>query len=67
MPTKPEQADLLMVLYGRNSESLVPVVAAATPGDRFECALEAVRIAIKYRTPVYPCRTRTSRTARSRG
>jgi len=53
MPTKPEQADLLMVLYGRNSESPVPVVAAATPGDCFECALEAVRIAVKYRTPVY--------------
>jgi 2-oxoglutarate ferredoxin oxidoreductase subunit alpha len=53
MPTKPEQADLLMVLYGRNSESPVPVIAAATPGDCFECALEAVRIALKYRTPVY--------------
>jgi 2-oxoglutarate ferredoxin oxidoreductase subunit alpha len=53
MPTKPEQADLLMVLYGRNSESPVPVVAAATPGDCFDCALEAVRIALKYRTPVY--------------
>jgi 2-oxoglutarate ferredoxin oxidoreductase subunit alpha len=53
MPTKPEQADLLMVLYGRNSESPVPVIASATPGDCFDCALEAVRIAIKYRTPVY--------------
>jgi 2-oxoglutarate ferredoxin oxidoreductase subunit alpha len=53
MPTKPEQADLLMVLYGRNSESPVPVIAAATPGDCFDCALEAVRIALKYRTPVY--------------
>ncbi len=53
MPTKPEQADLLMVLYGRNSESPVPVIAAATPGDCFECAIEAVRIALKYRTPVY--------------
>ena len=53
MPTKPEQADLLMVLYGRNSESPVPVIAAATPGDCFECAVEAVRIALKYRTPVY--------------
>ena len=56
-----------MVLYGRNSESPVPVVAAATPGDCFDCALEAVRISVKYRTPVYCCRTRTSRTARSRG
>jgi 2-oxoglutarate ferredoxin oxidoreductase subunit alpha len=53
MPTKPEQADLLMVLYGRNSESPVPVIAAATPGDCFDCAIEAVRIALKYRTPVY--------------
>jgi 2-oxoglutarate ferredoxin oxidoreductase subunit alpha len=53
MPTKPEQADLLMVLYGRNAENPVPVIAAATPGDCFECALEAVRIALKYRTPVY--------------
>ena len=53
MPTKPEQADLLMVLYGRNSESPVPVVAAATPGECFEAAIEAARIAIKYRTPVF--------------
>jgi 2-oxoglutarate ferredoxin oxidoreductase subunit alpha len=53
MPTKPEQADLLMVMYGRNSESPVPVLAAATPGDCFRIALEAARIAIKYRTPVY--------------
>jgi 2-oxoglutarate ferredoxin oxidoreductase subunit alpha len=53
MPTKPEQADLLMVLFGRNSESPVPVIAAATPGDCFDAALEAARIAIKYRTPVY--------------
>jgi 2-oxoglutarate ferredoxin oxidoreductase subunit alpha len=53
MPTKPEHADLLMVLYGRNSENPVPVIAAGTPGDCFDCALEAVRIAIKYRTPVY--------------
>jgi 2-oxoglutarate ferredoxin oxidoreductase subunit alpha len=53
MPTKPEQADLLMVLYGRNAENPVPVIAAATPGECFDCALEAVRIALKYRTPVY--------------
>jgi 2-oxoglutarate ferredoxin oxidoreductase subunit alpha len=53
MPTKPEQADLLMVLYGRNSESPVPVVAAATPGECFEAAIEAARIAVKYRTPVF--------------
>jgi 2-oxoglutarate ferredoxin oxidoreductase subunit alpha len=53
MPTKPEQADLLLVLFGRNSESPVPVLAAATPGDCFHAAIEAARVAIKYRTPVY--------------
>ncbi len=53
MPTKPEQADLLMVLFGRNSESPVPVLATSTPGDCFEMAVEACRIALAYRTPVY--------------
>ncbi|HXG76554.1 MAG TPA: 2-oxoacid:acceptor oxidoreductase subunit alpha [Gaiellaceae bacterium] len=53
MPTKPEQADLLMVLFGRNSESPVPVVAASTPAQCFEAAIEAARIAIRYRTPVF--------------
>jgi 2-oxoglutarate/2-oxoacid ferredoxin oxidoreductase subunit alpha len=53
MPTKPEQADLLGVLYGRNGESPIPVVAAATPGDCFWAAIEASRIALKYRTPVF--------------
>jgi 2-oxoglutarate ferredoxin oxidoreductase subunit alpha len=53
MPTKPEQADLLMVLFGRNSESPVPVVAAATPAGCFDAAIEAARIAITYRTPVF--------------
>src|SRR5437667_360337 len=53
MPTKPEQGDLLMVMYGRNSESPVPVVAAGSPSDCFHAAIEAVRIALKYRTPVY--------------
>jgi 2-oxoglutarate/2-oxoacid ferredoxin oxidoreductase subunit alpha len=53
MPTKPEQADLLLVLFGRNSESPVPVLAAATPGDCFYAAIEAVRVALTYRTPVY--------------
>jgi len=52
MPTKTEQADLLMALYGRNGESPVAVLAPATPSDCFETALEAVRIAVKYRTPV---------------
>jgi 2-oxoglutarate ferredoxin oxidoreductase subunit alpha len=53
MPTKAEQADLLMVLFGRNSESPVPVVAASTPAGCFDAAIEAARIAIKYRTPVF--------------
>ena len=53
MPTKPEQADLLMVMFGRNSESPVPVVAASTPAGCFHAAIEAARIAIKYRTPVF--------------
>jgi 2-oxoglutarate/2-oxoacid ferredoxin oxidoreductase subunit alpha len=52
MPTKTEQADLLMALYGRNGESPVPVLAPATPSDCFDIAIEAVRIATKYRTPV---------------
>ena len=53
MPTKPEQGDLLMVLYGRNGESPVPVVAARSPSDCFDAAIEAARIALRYRTPVY--------------
>ena len=52
MPTKTEQADLLMALYGRNGESPVAVLAPATPADCFDTAIEAVRIAVKYRTPV---------------
>jgi 2-oxoglutarate ferredoxin oxidoreductase subunit alpha len=53
MPTKPEQADLLLTMFGRNAESPVPVVAAATPGGCFQAAIEAARIAVKYRTPVF--------------
>jgi 2-oxoglutarate ferredoxin oxidoreductase subunit alpha len=53
MPTKPEQGDLLMVLFGRNGESPVPVIAASSPSDCFDAAIEACRIALKYRTPVY--------------
>jgi 2-oxoglutarate ferredoxin oxidoreductase subunit alpha len=53
MPTKPEQADLLMVLFGRNGESPVPVLAASAPGDCFYAAIEAARVALTYRTPVY--------------
>ena len=53
MPTKPEQGDLLLVLHGRNGESPVPVLACGTPGDCFYAAIEAARIALTYRTPVY--------------
>jgi 2-oxoglutarate/2-oxoacid ferredoxin oxidoreductase subunit alpha len=53
MPTKPEQGDLLLVLFGRNSESPVPVIAPMSPSDCFDAAIEAARIALKYRTPVY--------------
>jgi 2-oxoglutarate/2-oxoacid ferredoxin oxidoreductase subunit alpha len=52
MPTKTEQADLLMALYGRNGESPIAVLAPSTPSDCFDTAIEAVRIAVKYRTPV---------------
>jgi 2-oxoglutarate/2-oxoacid ferredoxin oxidoreductase subunit alpha len=52
MPTKPEQADLLQSMYGRHGESPIPIVAASTPADCFDCAYEAVRIAVKYMTPV---------------
>jgi 2-oxoglutarate ferredoxin oxidoreductase subunit alpha len=53
LPTKTEQADLLQVMYGRNGEAPVPVVAPSTPGDCFFTVLEAVRIAVTYRTPVF--------------
>src|SRR6266566_76425 len=53
MPTKPEQADLLLTMFGRNAESPVPVIAASTPGGCFDAAIEAARIALKYRTPVF--------------
>src|SRR5207245_9578170 len=52
MPTKTEQSDLLMALYGRHGESPLPVIAPSTPGGCFDAAFEAVRIAIRYRTPV---------------
>ena len=52
LPTKTEQADLFMAVYGRNGEAPVPVIAAATPGDCFAMAIEAVRIAVRYMTPV---------------
>ncbi len=53
LPTKTEQSDLLQCLYGRNGESPVPVIAAATPSECFTMAIEACRIAIKYMTPVF--------------
>jgi 2-oxoglutarate ferredoxin oxidoreductase subunit alpha len=52
MPTKTEQADLLQAMFGRNGESPVAIVAPATASDCFNMAVEAWRIAIKYRTPV---------------
>jgi 2-oxoglutarate/2-oxoacid ferredoxin oxidoreductase subunit alpha len=52
MPTKTEQSDLLMAIHGRHGESPLPVVAASTPGQCFEAAYEAARIAVHYRTPV---------------
>ena len=53
MPTKTEQADLLMALYGRHGEAPVPVIAAQSPSDCFTAAVEATRVAIEYRTPVF--------------
>jgi 2-oxoglutarate ferredoxin oxidoreductase subunit alpha len=53
LPTKTEQADLLQALFGRNGEAPIPVVACATPADAFDCAMEAVRIATQYMTPVF--------------
>lgn len=52
LPTKTEQSDLLQAMYGRNGDSPVPVLAPATPGECFYMAIEAVRLAIKYMTPV---------------
>ena len=53
LPTKTEQADLLQAMFGRNGESPVPVIAPQSPSDCFNAALEAVRIATAYRTPVF--------------
>ena len=52
MPTKTEQGDLLAAMFGRNGESPVPIIAPASPADCFNAAIEAARIAVKYRTPV---------------
>ncbi len=53
LPTKTEQSDLLHVMFGRHGEAPVPIVAAMTPSHCFDAAIEAARIALKYRTPVY--------------
>jgi 2-oxoglutarate ferredoxin oxidoreductase subunit alpha len=53
LPTKTEQADLLQAMFGRNGESPVPIVAPRSPADCFDAAMEAVRIALTYRTPVF--------------
>jgi 2-oxoglutarate ferredoxin oxidoreductase subunit alpha len=52
LPTKTEQSDLLQVMFGRNGEAPIPVVAASTPADCFHTVIEAARIALTYRTPV---------------
>ena len=52
LPTKTEQADLLQAMFGRNGEAPVPIVAPCSPADCFAMVLEAVRIALTYRTPV---------------
>jgi 2-oxoglutarate/2-oxoacid ferredoxin oxidoreductase subunit alpha len=52
MPTKTEQSDLLLALFGRHGESPMPIVAARSPSHCFDAAMEAARIAVKYRTPV---------------
>jgi 2-oxoglutarate/2-oxoacid ferredoxin oxidoreductase subunit alpha len=52
MPTKTEQTDLLLAMFGRHGESPMPIVAAASPADCFAAAIEAARIAVRYRTPV---------------
>jgi 2-oxoglutarate/2-oxoacid ferredoxin oxidoreductase subunit alpha len=52
LPTKTEQSDLYQAVYGRNGDAPMPVIAARSPADVFECAIEACRIAVQYMTPV---------------
>jgi 2-oxoglutarate ferredoxin oxidoreductase subunit alpha len=52
LPTKTEQSDLYQAVYGRNADSPLPVIAACSPADAFDCAIEAVRIATRYMVPV---------------
>lgn len=53
LPTKTEQSDLLQAAFGRNGESPIPILAAASPADCFDVAIEAFRIAVRYMTPVF--------------
>lgn len=52
LPTKTEQSDLYQAVYGRNGDAPIPVIAARSPSDAFDCAIEACRIAVQYMTPV---------------
>jgi 2-oxoglutarate ferredoxin oxidoreductase subunit alpha len=52
LPTKTEQSDLYQAVYGRNADTPMPVIAARSPADAFDCAIEACRIAVQYMTPV---------------
>ena len=52
LPTKTEQSDLYQAVYGRNGDAPLPVIAARSPADAFDCAIEACRIAVQYMTPV---------------
>src|SRR3546814_5545766 len=52
LPTKTEQSDLYQAVYGRNGDAPLPVIAARSPSDAFECAIEACRLATRYMTPV---------------
>ena len=53
MPTKNEQGDLLPAMFGRHGESPIPIIAPSSPADCFEVAIEAARVAVRYRTPVF--------------
>jgi len=53
LPTKTEQSDLYQAVYGRNADAPLPVLSARSPGDCFEVAIEAVRIALRHMTPVF--------------
>jgi 2-oxoglutarate ferredoxin oxidoreductase subunit alpha len=52
MPTKTEQGDLLLAMFGRHGESPMPIISASSPADCFEVAFEAARVAVRYRTPI---------------